>query len=263
MNKDLIFLKLGGSLITDKSKTETPLEDRIRLLLSELCTFRDEDPDTRLLLGHGSGSYGHHAAARYGTRNGVKDKEGWFGFVEVWRSARKLNEIVLSIGKDLNLPLISFPPSAAIMARGQQVETWNTSPITQALQSGIIPVVYGDVVFDQELGGTILSTEELFFHLAKELKPSRVLLAGIEKAVFADFPVNQKAIRHIDKNALLDDFLQGSQNQDVTGGMRSKVSQMQALCRQSEACQVEIFRATNAGELLQALKGQHSGTIIS
>ena len=156
-----------------------------------------------------------------------------------------------------------LPPSATIMARGQQVESWNLAPITKALQSGIIPVGDADFVNDQELGGTILSPEELFYHLAAHLKPDSVLLAGIEKAVFADFPANQKAIRHIDKNAPLDDFLQGSQNQDVTGGMRSKVCQMQALCRQSEACQVEIFRATNTGELLLALKGQHSGTIIS
>ncbi len=49
------------------------------------------------------------------------------------------------------------------MARGQQVESWNLAPITKALRSGLIPVVYGDVVFDQDLGGTILSTEELFF----------------------------------------------------------------------------------------------------
>jgi len=263
MNNQLLFLKLGGSLITDKSKTETPLEGRIRMLLSELLTYQNEHPATQILLGHGSGSYGHHAAAKYGTRNGVKDKYGWTGFVEVWRSARRLNEIVLSIGQEIGLSLISFPPSATIMARGQKVETWNLAPIIKVLRSGLIPVVYGDVVFDQELGGTILSTEELFYHLAAHLNPDRVLLAGNEKAVFADFPANQKAIRHIDKNAPLDDFLQGSQNQDVTGGMRSKVSQMQALCRQSEACQVEIFRATDANELLQALKGQHSGTIIS
>ncbi|MGI6258719.1 MAG: isopentenyl phosphate kinase [Anaerolineaceae bacterium] len=263
MNKELIFLKLGGSLITDKSQTETPLKDRIHMLLSELLSYRNEHANTQILLGHGSGSYGHHAAARYGTRNGVRDKYGWNGFVEVWRSARKLNEIVLSIGQQVNLPLISFPPSATIMAQGQQVETWNLAPITKALQSGIIPVVYGDVVFDQDLGGTILSTEELFYHLAAHLKPDRVLLAGIEKAVFADFPANQNPIRHIGKDAPLHNFLQGSQNQDVTGGMRSKVSQMQALCRQSNVCQVEIFPATDTGDLLLALNGQHSGTIIS
>lgn len=55
-----------------------------------------------------------------------------------------------------------------------------------ALANGILPVVYGDVVFDEVRGGTILSTEDLFQHLAHQLHPERVLLAGLEAGVWAD-----------------------------------------------------------------------------
>jgi isopentenyl phosphate kinase len=124
-------------------------------------------------------------------------------------------------------------------------------------------MVYGDVVFDQVLGGTIFSTEELFAHLALTLKPDRILLAGIEAAVFADYPANQQPIAHISRLAALESYLKDSQNKDVTGGMRSKVAQMQAVCNSNPGTRVEIFSASQPGELFQALSGSHSGTIIS
>ena len=262
MNEKLLFLKLGGSLITDKSQPETARTKVITNLLLDLKTYLNQRNEVRVLLGHGSGSFGHYAGAKYNTGAGVFTDAQWQGFVEVWRSARALNQIVLEIAKSIRLPLLSFPPSAGLLASGKQIVSWDIQPLQKALAAGLISVVYGDVVFDEELGGTIFSTEELFFHLASRLRPSRVLLAGKEAAVFADYPANQAPVRNLDKNAPLEDFLKKSESQDVTGGMRSKVAEMQALCRQTGA-RVEIFAANHPGELLSALNGLHSGTIIS
>jgi isopentenyl phosphate kinase len=263
MRSDLIFLKLGGSLITDKAQAETALPELIFSLLSDIKRFLENNPGQKILLGHGSGSFGHHAAAKYNTRNGVSSLAEWHGFREVWESARKLNQIVLEIGRQVNLELISFPPSASLLARKGQVVFWNTESIEHALERGLIPLVYGDVVFDEVLGGTIFSTEELFAHLSSILKPSRILLAGREEAVFTDYPFNQQPITHISRSAALESYLQLSQNKDVTGGMRSKVAQMQAICLANPGITVEIFRANHAGELFDALSGSHSGTIIT
>ena len=263
MDDQLLFLKFGGSLITDKSQTEKAHTEVITNLLRDLQTYTAQHQGIRLILGHGSGSYGHHAAAKHNTRTGVTSPAQWQGFVEVWRSARKLNQVVLNAAETIGLPLISFPPSASLTAKEKHVLNWDIQPIEKALQAGLIPVIYGDVVFDEVLGGTIFSTEELFFHLASQLKPSRVLLAGKESAVFADYPLNQTPIRNIDKHAPLEEFIKQSESLDVTGGMRSKVAEMQALCRQSEHSKVEIFSANKPGELLSALNGLHSGTIIS
>lgn len=263
MTSNTIFLKLGGSLITDKTHAETALPDVIFNLLTDLKRYMDLNPGHKILLGHGSGSFGHHAAAKYNTRNGVKTDEQWQGFRKVWESARKLNQVVLGIGREVNLDLISFPPSAGLFSHDGQVKKWNTEPIERALENGLIPLVYGDVVFDEVLGGTIFSTEELFAHLSSVLTPSRILLAGRAEAVFADYPINRQPIAHIFRSAPLESYLQSSQNQDVTGGMRSKVAQMQAICQAKPGTTVEIFRADVPGKLFDALTGSHSGTIIS
>lgn len=263
MSKNLIFLKLGGSLITDKANTETALPEVILALLSDLARFLKQNPDTKILLGHGSGSFGHHAAAKFNTRFGVNTTEDWLGFRQVWESARRLNQIVLDNGRIAGLALMSFPPSASMLSSHGQVVDWNTQPLESALDNGLIPVIYGDVVFDQALGGTIFSTEELFSYLANELRPSRILLVGKESAVFSDFPTNQEPIAHISRSADLERYLQPSQDQDVTGGMRSKVAHMQSICQSIPGLSVEIFRASQPGELFEALSGHHSGTIIS
>ena len=105
-----LFLKLGGSLITDKGKAETALPELILSLLSDFKRYLDQNPDQKVLLGHGSGSFGHHTAAKHNTRAGVCSPAEWQGFRQVWESARKLNQIVLDLGRQAGLELISFPP---------------------------------------------------------------------------------------------------------------------------------------------------------
>ncbi len=130
------------------------------------------NPELSLLLGHGSGSFGHVPAKLYGTRNGVSTVEEWRGFSKVWVEARTLNQIVIHYLAQAGLPVIAISPSSAIITNNGFVTQWDTTPIQKALSAGLIPVVYGDVIFDQVLGGTILSTEELFYHLAQIFSPA-------------------------------------------------------------------------------------------
>ncbi len=64
----LVFLKLGGSLITDKRRPEAPRLDVIRQVAATIAAALRRYPTLRLLIGHGSGSFGHVYGRRYGTR---------------------------------------------------------------------------------------------------------------------------------------------------------------------------------------------------
>ena len=57
-----VFLKLGGSLITDKTQKRTPRREVIRRLADEIATERSENSELHLVIGHGSGSFGLIAA---------------------------------------------------------------------------------------------------------------------------------------------------------------------------------------------------------
>lgn len=257
------FLKLGGSLITDKDQPETALIEQINDLLTQIADWHLVNPDDWLLLGHGSGSFGHHTAAIHGTREGVHSPENALGFQQVWYSARKLNQIIVEQAQSLDLPLIAFAPSACITTDNHEIKGWNLQPLMQSFHLGLIPLVYGDVVSDLTLGGTILSTEDLFLHLAHFLRPDRILLAGRVEGVYADYPVNQQLLSHISAQSDLSEILQGSASQDVTGGMLTKVQLMQSLCRSLPGLSVQIFSAVSPGALRLALDGTAVGTFIN
>ncbi|MCB0245420.1 MAG: hypothetical protein KDI12_18545, partial [Anaerolineae bacterium] len=103
----VVFLKLGGSLITDKTQPETAQLDVLDQLAHELQAARSQAPHLRILLGHGSGSFGHAAAARHDTRRGVNDAAGWLGFAEVADAAARLNRIVVERLLAAGLPVWS------------------------------------------------------------------------------------------------------------------------------------------------------------
>jgi isopentenyl phosphate kinase len=260
----LTFLKLGGSLITDKSLPHTPRHAVLSRLACEIAAARQIDPALRLVIGHGSGSFGHVPAKKYGTRRGVKTPEAWQGFVEVWMEAAALNRIVMEAFFSAGLPTIALPASASLVSADGSVSTWTLAPILSALQAGLMPVIYGDVIFDQVLGGTIFSTEDLFNYLANQLHPGRMLLAGLEEGVWADFPARTRLIDQItpENFAGFVQALGGSISVDVTGGMESKVRQMVSLVEENPGLEIFIFSGEKPGNVLQALSGVELGTRI-
>jgi isopentenyl phosphate kinase len=264
MNARLVFLKLGGSLITVKNQPHTPRLDMLERLAREIAEARAQNQDLQILLGHGSGSFGHVPASKYKTRMGVKSAEDWIGFIEVWRQAAELNHLVMLALEKAKLPAIAFPPSAMIIARDGKVATWDQDPIRTALERGLLPVIYGDVVFDTMLGGTILSTEDLFVHLAPRLQPNQLLFAGLQPGVWADFPDNTRLLPEITPTSFsrIEAGLKASAATDVTGGMADKVHQIMSLVEEAPGLRGFIFSGESAGNVRRSLLGEVLGTVI-
>jgi len=261
---NLQFLKLGGSLITDKTRPHTAHREVLRRLAGEIAAARQQDPALHLIVGHGSGSFGHVPARRYGTRLGVRTPQEWLGFAEVWREAAALNRLVVDALAEAGLPVISLPPSASVYAQDGEVALWNLAPIQASLEAGLLPVIQGDVIFDRARGGTILSTEDLFAYLALKLRPKRVLLAGLEPGVWADYPNCKELVAEITPTTLADVMacIGGSASPDVTGGMLSKVNQSLELAQYIPGLEVYIFSGEEPGAVQRALLGELLGTVI-
>jgi len=260
----LIFLKLGGSLITDKNKPHTPRRDVINRLAAEIASARSQNPTLQWVLGHGSGSFGHVEGKKYATRSGVSTPEQWLGFAQVWQAARSLNQIVVESLVQAGLPVIVFPPSCCIIASDIRINTWDIGPLQSALTNGLSPLVHGDVVFDSIRGGTILSTEDLFCHLAHHLKPDRILLAGIEQGVWADFPACTSLVERITPATYrqMTDSIGNAVATDVTGGMAQKVKSMLDLVKSIPGLQVSIFSGEIPGMVFDTLSGATPGTLL-
>jgi len=277
--KELVFLKLGGSLITDKTQPYTPLLDVMDDLALQIKTALLTHPNLRLVLGHGAGSFGHVPASEYKTRDGLPpqptplthrerdetEENYWKGFAEVWYQASSLNRYVMKALHNAGVQAIALPPSASVIASNGQVFVWETTPLRMALAAGIVPVVFGDTVFDEVRGGTILSTEDLFMSLAAALGPERILLAGLEAAVWADFPARTKIVDKITPQSFheIKAGVGKSAAADVTGGMESKVKQMLDVVIANPEMTIQIFSGVEPGNIVRTLTGETLGTLIT
>ena len=261
----LIFLKLGGSLITNKDIPFSARKDTLKRLGTEIAKSIDMFPKLELLIGHGSGSFGHSAAAQFGTRAGIRSAEDWLGFQKVWLAAHQLNQIVINEFLDIGLPIISLPVSASLVSKNNKVYQWNTHSIISSLENHLLPIVFGDVVIDRELGATIFSTEELFSYLVTILHPNRILLAGKENGVYSDYPHNQDLIPLItpDSYPSISNKINASASIDVTGGMASKVRNMLNLITIEKNLSIDIFSGEGGDNLTKVISGEKFGTRLS
>ncbi len=270
--RSLVFLKLGGSLITEKDRPYTARQAQIHALTETLARVLQKHPDLRLVLGHGSGSFGHQAAQEGGTRHGIPAnvsaevrKRYWRGFAEVAYQAARLHQLVMEALHRANVAAISFPPSAMIYRLGSGALRWQLAPLRVALRAGLVPVVYGDVIFDARQGGGILSTEEVFDALALRLRPKRILLAGLEEGVWADFPQRTQLIPHITPENLerWRPALGQAAGIDVTGGMLAKVEGMLQLTQRLPRLRIFLFSAEDPQRLEAAFEERAPGTWIT
>ncbi len=259
-----LFVKLGGSLITDKRHRERARLHRLQRLAAEMYRALEVKPDLQILLGHGSGSFGHWEAAKYQTQAGVHSPAAWRGFARVSAAALRLNRLVLETFLKAGLPVISLQPASAVIAKGGKIITYHHAPITAAWRGGLLPLIFGDVAFDRERGGTILSTETLFAHLATPLHPQRILLLGNAPGVL---DADHQLIPRITPATLpqIEAALRGAAGHDVTGGMADKVHRMIDLVRRMPGLQVWIMGGREPDSLFRALTAPESpqGTCIT
>jgi isopentenyl phosphate kinase len=263
VSASLHFVKLGGSLITDKQRPLTPRPAIIQRLAHEIAAARAAHPDRPLLLSHGSGSYGHVVGRRYRTRAGVgptvaADPAGWRGFCETGYIAAQLNRLVMAALLQAGLPAISLAPSALVRCRGGAIIAIESGPILAALDRGLIPLVFGDVAFDETQGATIVSTEEVLAALVPILHPDRLTLAGMVDGVFDADPARQPDARPLPRlsAAQIDDLAAafgGSHGIDVTGGMAAKLRTMAALLSGRPDLRIYLLSGEIPGQLQRHL----------
>ncbi|HSN76995.1 MAG TPA: isopentenyl phosphate kinase [Anaerolineae bacterium] len=255
---DLVFLKLGGSLITDKTQVEAVQEGVLRRVAGEVARARQDAPHLRFLLGHGSGSFGHVAAHQHNTRAGVQGEQGWLGFARVADAAARLNRLVVAAFLAVGVPVWSVQPSASALGSDGALASWPTQQLELALARGLAPLIFGDAVLDSLRGGTIASTEELFVWLAPRLRPARIVLAGTVDGVFSRDPLLDPLAEpwpeitpaHLPR---LSASLGGSHGVDVTGGMLSKVTEMCRLAANQPGLVVRLVSGLRPDAIYRAL----------
>lgn len=255
MKGRLTILKLGGSVITKKDKPLTPNVQAIKRLAEEIFKA-DFKP---LVIIHGGGSYGHPVAKKYRIAEGFKDGSQLFGFSETHEAMVALNSLLIRSFLEHRLPVFALSPSSFIVTRKGRIKTFNEEPLRIALKLGLIPVLYGDAVFDVEWGFTILSGDQIAAALAIKLNAERIIM-GIDVDGLYDSDPKRNASASLIAEVSVKDFaklirhISESQATDVTGGMLGKILELKVAVE--HGVEALIVNALSPNNIYKALKGE-------
>lgn len=263
MKKQLIFIKFGGSVITDVNKPNTTRLGSIRRLVSEI---KKASNGKMIIAGHGGGSFPHVPAHRYKVNLGLINSKSRIGTSITQSSASELHHIIIEEMIKAGIAAFSFSPSSSVVANGKRIISWDTRPMEKALSSGFIPVVYGDMAIDAKQGVCVVSTEEIFRYLAGKFKPDKIIIGTDVEGVFSDDPKTVRNAKFIKRIGTADIrkvvFSSAGRRYNVTGSMQSKVKLLYEISKASSAtCQ--IVNANVPGRVRDAILGkQVTSTMI-
>lgn len=263
---NIIFLKLGGSLVTDKRKAYTFNEAVVRQVVAEIAECLKEKPDIQLVLGNGAGSFAHQSATKYKLHIGATKEESRFGACVTHMDAAHLNQLITKIFFDAKLPVFSLQPSAFILSTDRKTTNITVDILKATLANGMIPFVYGDVIVDEKIGATVYSTDRIFREIAEhmvgtEYAPSLIIHAGNYEGVMDQrgqiiSRITRENYEEVKKSLYKSDVI------DVTGGMEQKVEEMLSLA--DHGVDSIIINGKKKGQIKASLLGNiASGTYIS
>lgn len=261
---DLVLVKLGGSLLTDKEGVRADRPEVIRRLAGELTRAATRRPGG-LLLGHGSGSFGHVAAAKSGIAGGLRSPDQLPGIAATQQEAAELHRRVVAALAEAGAHPFSLAPSSFLVTAGGRPAGLFLEPLVLALERGLLPVVYGDVTLDREQGVAICSTETVLASLARELpdrgfQVRRLLWLGETAGIYGPggrtLPRITPATAGEARAALA-----AARGTDVTGGMAHRLET--ALDLAAQGLPSLLLDGREPGLLERALEGEEvPGTLV-
>lgn len=248
----MILIKLGGSVITDKSEYKKFNREQTARLCAEIAAS-----GKGVLVVHGAGSYGHVLSKQYQLQHGLQDFRQIPAVAQVQHDVRELSLNVVEEMIKVGMPAVSVPPGSCFVMDNGRLIVDNPESIKALAHIGVMPVLFGDVVADRSKGFGICSGDQAMEALAKIFKPDRIVFVSDVDGLYTADPKkdeNAKLIPEVD-GKMLDKLDSELTVADVTGGIRGKVDEMLKICGDSGEC--ILVNGTVPGRLLSLLRGEN------
>lgn len=254
-------MKLGGSVLTDKTRHRTPRHDVLDRLAAELA----QAPGP-LVVVHGAGSYGHVVAREHAlTRGDDGAAPRRLGFAQVHAEVRELTNLVLAALRRAGLPAVSHSTYDLARLQGGELLYFAHGAVAETLAAGFVPVLSGDGVLDAARGYGILSGDVLMVELARALRPRQVAFVTDVDGVHDRDPREPGAVLLQDvRDAAPGGAAVGgaARAPDVTGGMAGKVRRAREAAR-AGGVPVHVVNGLAPGRLADLLAGKPvPGTVV-
>jgi isopentenyl phosphate kinase len=242
-----VIAKLGGSVITDKSKPFSYRSDVVSALSEEIASS-----DENVIVVHGGGSFGHAMAKQHGLTSESSESAA-SGVAQTRGAMYELNRMVCKTMMEFKLNPYPFSPFDAIGRAGK-------APLAQwlrgLLRQGLTPITFGDVVLSQA-GFKILSGDTIVLELARALRPERCVFAVDVDGVYEE---NTRVILpELTPSKIRK--LEVPVGDDATGGMKLKLEVAAKVA--ALGSKVSFVSGYRRNEFSKALRGlDFYGTVV-
>ena len=244
----LTVIKLGGSLLTDKSKPYTMRKEKFREIARELKESMDE-----MIIVHGVGSYGHPPVKEYKLYKGYTGKENLLNLAKTQSIVFELRLEFVRALQEEGINAMIFLPSSQIVAEGMKIKKICIEPIKRFLEMGMTPVFGGDIVVDTKMGYSVCSGDLIAAHLASELNAERLIFATDVDGIYTKDPKKDKNAKLLKEINLenMDELarLTGSAFTDVTSGMYGKIETIRKYRNDLKNTEIVILSMLKEGNL--------------
>jgi isopentenyl phosphate kinase len=258
--KDLYIIKVGGSVCTEKKKNLLKAKKKtIKRIVKELReAFLKKK--FKAVLVHGAGPFGHKTVKDYNINNGLRNSKDFEGFIKTNSRCAFLNSVFVRELEKQGFLAVGIHPMSCIIQKNKKIVEFNLKIIKKLLElnNGIIPVLYGTMVIDESLNGSVVSGDTITCFLAKKLKAKKVFFGTDVEGVFK----GTKIVKVINNNNWreIKKALKESKSIDVTKGMLGKIMEIR---KNIKGIPVKIFNLNKKGNLKALLLGEKSiGTKI-
>ncbi len=257
MTDEIILMKLGGSLITDK-KSETP---KCHLdVVSEIANIISKF-DQKIIIVHGAGSYAHPIVKKHNIDKGIDGTEiQEKAILQTRKQLLKLNRILSEKIKKTGMECESIIPSQTMsLDENNALKSFPKEKFDSVISNGKIAITFGDIVNIGKKNVGILSGDTLLLKLAQLYRPKRTFFVmdypGVVKGnLEGDNPEIYDKIdsEYIDRISILKE----ENRPDVTGGLVNKI---QCALEISKICECWI---TGLENLEDCISGIPKGTRV-
>lgn len=227
-NTRAVIVKLGGSLITDRSQYRVTNDSAILAYCDCIVHFWTTLRQMGVVIVLGGGSFGHNVVQTYELLTPESSKANR---VILPISLGELRSVFARALQERGIPCLPFCLSSMCVADSGIIARSNLAPVSEALRQGFLPILSGGMVLDHSGIVTIVSSDEV----------AGVLLGtfGLERAVvLTDVPGVLDHRSRVVERVTQENYKQVRQcisrtrKVDANGGMIGKYDSLISLARQ-------------------------------
>lgn len=216
MLEGITIIKLGGSVITDKSVPFKILYDNISDIAEQIAKYGKRN----ILLIHGGGSVGHYLVEKL--KFNEKEAQDPKAISTIIYEMDNLTQAISKAFLEFGVPVVALQTHSFVFLDEKGI-ILDSKFVLNWLKKGLIPILKGDVILGYDGVARVISGDVLISELAKLDEVKRVIMCFDQDGIIDK---DGNVIKQLSLKSNFEELIWPTNKYDVTGGLKAKLKAM-------------------------------------